>query len=200
MASAFNKDELESLFRTAAQDDSAYQISHVLSIAGEHPLIERYVDPSKIEPLYNNVEMKCKGCDLISGCSLSFIHCVSDPGKVVLDALQKCRSANLGKYKYGPLVMNSFFDLLEHLREVSPEIKPQVKIEAIVLAVEWQEALIGSQLNPSEVLVFLQLLATFELSSSYAPDELLGLLEIVYKSRRAINLFKILGLADKIPF
>ncbi|XP_060213857.1 FRIGIDA-like protein 5 isoform X2 [Lycium barbarum] len=191
LASAFDKDELESLCHTAAQDDNAYPIFHVLGIAGEHP--------SKTEPLSNNVEMKCKGCDLTSGCSLSFIHCLSDPAKVVLDALRKCRSTNLGKYKYGPLVMKSFSDLLEHLREVSPEITPQVKIDAIVLAVEWQKTFTGSQLNPSEVLGFLQLLATFELSSSFDSDELLPLLKIVYNSKRAINLFKILELADKIP-
>ncbi|XP_006354307.1 FRIGIDA-like protein 5 [Solanum tuberosum] len=199
LASAFNKDELESLCHTAAQDDNAYQICHELSVAGERPQIERSIDPSKTEPLFNNVEMKGRECDLISGCSLSFIHCVSDPAKLVLDALQKCRSANLGKYKYDPLVMKSFSDLLEHLRDVSPEITPQVKVEALVLSVEWHETLTGSQLNPSEVLRFLQLIATFELSSSYDSDELLGLLEIVYKSRRAINLFKILGLRDKVP-
>ncbi|XP_059318380.1 uncharacterized protein LOC132068717 isoform X2 [Lycium ferocissimum] len=191
LASAFDKDELESLCHTAAQDDNAYPIFHVLGIAGEHP--------SKTQPLSNNVEMKRKGCDLTSGCSLSFIHFLSDPAKVVLDALRKCRSANLGKYKYGPLVMKSFSDLLEHLREVSPEITPQVKIDAIVLAVEWQKTFTGSQLNPSEVLGFLQLLATFELSSSFDSDELLRLLKIVYNSTRAINLFKILELADKIP-
>ncbi|XP_075098241.1 uncharacterized protein LOC107825057 [Nicotiana tabacum] len=200
LASSFDKYELESLCHTVAQDENAYQNFHVLGIAGENPQIEKSMDPSKTEPLCDNVELKSKARDLTSACSLSFIHCASDPAKVVLDALRKCRSANLGKCKYGPSsLMKRFCDLLEHLREVSPEITPQVKIEAVVLAVEWRETLTGSQLNYSEVLGFLQLLATFELSSSYDSDELLGLLEIVYRSRRAINLFKILGLADKIP-
>lgn len=170
------------------------------TFSGENPQTEKSMDPSKTEPLCDNVELKSKARDLTSACSLSFIHCASDPAKVVLDALRKCRSANLGKCKYGPSsLMKRFSDLLEHLREVSPEITPQVKIEAVVLAVEWRETLTGSQLNYSEVLGFLQLLATFELSSSYDSDELLGLLEIVYQSRRAINLFKIQRLADKIP-
>ncbi|OIT39253.1 PREDICTED: uncharacterized protein LOC109238345 [Nicotiana attenuata] len=197
LASAFDKNELKSLCRTVAQHANVIQICHVLGISH-----------SNGEPLSNNSERRIKGQHLISGCASSVVHAASDPAKIVLDALRKCYSAEREKSKNELTkkrkrdkckkflsVMTRFPDLLEQLREVSPEIRPQVKTEATEFAVEWRATLIGSW----EAIGFLHLLATFELSSSFDSDDLIGFLKIVQHTSKVMDLVRILGLADKIP-
>ncbi|XP_009765093.1 FRIGIDA-like protein 5 [Nicotiana sylvestris] len=196
LASAFDKNELKSLCRTVAQHANVIQICHVLGISH-----------SKGEPLSNNIERRSKGQLLISGCASSVVHATSDPAKIVLDALRKCYSAEREKSKNEltkkrkrdskkfSSVMTRFPDLLEQLREVSPEIRPQVKTEATEFAVEWRATLIGSW----EAIGFLHFLATFELSSSFDSDDLIGFLKIVQHTSKVMDLIRILGLADKIP-
>lgn len=95
--------------------------------------------------------------------------------------------------------MRSFSDLLDQLRGVSPEIELHVKMEAFVFASDWYSTLIWSQLNPTEVVVFLQLLAIYKITGSFLSDRLLGLLEKVQPTERVVALVKILGLTDEIP-
>ncbi|XP_016461814.1 uncharacterized protein LOC107785103 [Nicotiana tabacum] len=197
LASAFDKNELKSLCRTVAQHANVIQICHVLGISH-----------SNGEPFSNNMERRIKGQHLISGCASSVVHAASDPAKIVLDALRKCYCAEREKSKNVltkkrkrvqckklSSVMTRFPDLLEQLREVSPEIRPQVKTEATEFAVEWRATLIGSW----EAIGFLHFLATFELSSSFDSDDLIGFLKIVQHTSKVMDLVRILGLTDKIP-
>ncbi|KAK9292138.1 hypothetical protein L1049_020097 [Liquidambar formosana] len=129
------------------------------------------------------------------------LQCASDPVKIVLDAMQGFNSCNSDAVMRKKLGVNrmSCIVLLEQLMRLSPQITPQMKEEAMKIAVDWKSKFREHNENPVKVLGFLQLVATFELASSFKSDELFCLLKTVYHLEQAPHLCQIFGLAYEIP-
>ncbi|XP_059302444.1 uncharacterized protein LOC132054453 [Lycium ferocissimum] len=209
LTSAFDKDELESLYHKVAQHVNTSEICHVLGISNNTSRTDDYpsVEESKRhkaqgctdKSICNNMDMKGEGQDVICNCASS-LHRTSNPALLVLDALRSCHPVKLVRFENFPSVMRSFSDLLDQLREVSPDIEHHVKMEAIVFAVDWYSKLNVPQLNPTEITAFLQLLAIYRITDSFHSDGLLALLEKVQPTERIVTLVKILGLTDKIRY
>ena len=128
------------------------------------------------------------------------IRAASDPAKLVLDAV---RSFFVGDGQsegeiYG--TRRNCILLMERLISISAEIKPPVREKAMALAHEWKMKMaVDGGKNHVEALGFLQLLASYKLSSEFDADELLNLLVPVVKRKQAIDLCKSLGFSEKIP-
>jgi len=143
------------------------------------------------------MDINGEGHNVICHCASSS-HCTSDPALLVLDVFLSCHPTKIVRCENFPSVMRAFSDLLDQLRGVSPEIELHVKKEAFVFASDWYSTLIGSEVNPTEVVAFLQLLTIYKITDSFHPDGLLGLLEKVQPTERVVSLVKILGLTDEI--
>ncbi|XP_004289337.1 PREDICTED: myosin-2 heavy chain-like [Fragaria vesca subsp. vesca] len=126
----------------------------------------------------------------------------SEPGKLVLDAMQ-------GFYPSNTTVENNEFDLvlirrtcillLEELKRASPQINPELIEEAMKLASDWKAKMkVGSE-NWLEILGFLRLVTTYELTSAYDRKELQSLFHVVAQHEQAMELFRALGTTYKAP-
>ncbi|XP_024188703.1 GRIP and coiled-coil domain-containing protein 2 isoform X2 [Rosa chinensis] len=123
-----------------------------------------------------------------------------EPAKLVLDAMAGFHPSN-------STVDNREFDLviirrtcillLEELKRVSAQINPQVREQAIKLAGDWKAKMTVGTENWLEVLGFLRLVTTYELTSAYDANELQGLLDIVAQHEQATELSRALGTTDK---
>nr|XP_023892114.1 FRIGIDA-like protein 5 [Quercus suber] len=125
-----------------------------------------------------------------------------DPAKLVLDAMEGFYPPHLKKEDVEfdeRIVQGSCVLLLEQLLELSPDIKPQVKQEAMILAMEWRMKMKVDAENSLEVLGFLQLLASYRLTSAFDADELVKYLEKVAEHEQMRKLCGVLGLDNKIP-
>ncbi|XP_055816835.1 uncharacterized protein LOC129886260 isoform X2 [Solanum dulcamara] len=208
LASAFDKDELESLYHKVAHHVNTSKICHVLGISDntsrsdDFPSIEKskkhQAQGCTDESICNNMDTNGEGHDVICNCASS-LHCTSDPALLVLDVFRNCHPTQIVRCENFSSVMRSFSDLLDQLRGVSPHIELHVKMEAFVFASDWYSTLIWSQQNPTEVVAFLQLLAIYKITDSLNSDRLLGLLEKVQPTERVVALVKILGLTEEIP-
>ena len=126
----------------------------------------------------------------------------SDPAKLVLDAMEWFYPPYLkkGDVEFDEsIVQGSCVLLLEQLLELSPDIKPQVKQEAMRLANDWRIKMRVDADHSLEVLGFLQLLASYRLASAFDADELVKYLEKVAEDDQMRDLCGVLGLDDKIP-
>ncbi|KAJ8572953.1 hypothetical protein K7X08_009464 [Anisodus acutangulus] len=187
LASAFDKDELDSLYDKVARHVNTSEICHVLGISNNTSKRSKrnHAQGCTYESICN-MDMKGEGHDVICNCASS-LHRTSHPALLVLDAFRSCHPTQLVRCENFPSVMR-----------ISPEIELHVKKEAVVFAFDWYSTLIGSQLNPTEVVAFFQLLAIYNITDSFHSDRLLGLLEKVQPTERVVTLVKILGLTDKI--
>ncbi|XP_062003462.1 uncharacterized protein LOC133720984 [Rosa rugosa] len=123
-----------------------------------------------------------------------------EPAKLVLDAMEGFHPSN-------SIVDNREFDLviirrtcillLEELKRVSAQINPQVRGQAMKLAGDWKAKMTVGTENWLEVLGFLRLVTTYELTSAYDANELQGLLDIVAQHEQATELSRALGTTDK---
>ncbi|KAM5561426.1 hypothetical protein ABKV19_022163 [Rosa sericea] len=123
-----------------------------------------------------------------------------EPAKLVLDAMEGFHPSN-------STVDNREFDLviirrtcillLEELKRVSAQINPQVRGQAMKLASDWKAKMTVGTENWLEVLGFLRLVITYELTSAYDANELQGLLDIVAQHEQATELSRALGTTDK---
>ncbi|KAF4395824.1 hypothetical protein F8388_018098 [Cannabis sativa] len=125
-----------------------------------------------------------------------------DPPKLVLDAVKgfyPLHSSSDNKELDLKIVRRSCLLLLGQLMNTSPDISPQVREEAMKLAVDWKAKMtVTTEKEKSlEVLGFLQLLASFRLSSAFNADEVLSLFDVVDQNREAIELHRALCIADK---
>ncbi|XP_074358945.1 uncharacterized protein LOC141698196 [Apium graveolens] len=116
-----------------------------------------------------------------------------NPGKLVLDALQDFYLIMEDKEFEGDVVCKSSVLLLEQLRRIS-QVQPRLKKVAMELAHEWKNKMKTS----SEVIVFLNLLATYGLGSAFDPDEFLSLFEVICQHVQTSKLSKLLDDTDKI--
>ncbi|KAF8409693.1 hypothetical protein HHK36_005772 [Tetracentron sinense] len=133
--------------------------------------------------------------------SVAFLS-ASDPGKLVLDAMQGFYRPNSRRGKDWKLdaIRRTCLLLLEQLMKVSTQIKPQVRENAKKLAVEWKGKLTTDGESPLEALAFLQLLATYGLVSVFNADELIDIIVSVTGRRQYLpHLCRVLDLTDKMP-
>ncbi|MED6144296.1 hypothetical protein PIB30_014378 [Stylosanthes scabra] len=122
----------------------------------------------------------------------------SDPAKLTLDII---KDPIVSHYENGAEVVtidDSHVFVLEQLMRISPHIKPHVREEAMQLALDLKANLKASAENSSVVLGFLMFLSIYGLASSFDEDEVLRLLEIAAPHKQSVELFRILGFADKI--
>ncbi|KAK4850353.1 hypothetical protein QYF36_005983 [Acer negundo] len=123
-----------------------------------------------------------------------------DPAKLVLDLIQGSYSENKKEgtdIEEG--VMRNYILLLEQLQEVLPKINPQVKAQAMKLAVKWKSKMRAVAENSLEIFGFLQLLATYELVVSFQREEIFKLLFPVAHLKQALKICTALGFADMAP-
>ncbi|KAE8697642.1 Detected protein of unknown function [Hibiscus syriacus] len=124
-----------------------------------------------------------------------------DPGKLVLDAMEGFYPPHLckGDREFeGEVARRSCILLLEQLMELSPEIKPHVRENAVILAFDWETKLKVESGHELEVLGFLWFLASFRLAYAFDANKLLGVLVFVARHIQNTEIFKALGLEDKI--
>uniref|UniRef100_A0A3Q7F7A6 FRIGIDA-like protein n=1 Tax=Solanum lycopersicum TaxID=4081 RepID=A0A3Q7F7A6_SOLLC len=199
LSSAFEKEELESLYHKVAHHVNTSKICHVLGISDNTSKKSKrhQAQGCTDESICDNMDINGKRHDVLCHCASSS-YCTSDPALLVLDAFLSCHPTKIVRCENFPSVMRAFSDLLDQLRGVSPEIDLHVKKEAFVFASDWYSFLMGSQVKPTEIVAFLQLLAIYKITDSFHPDRLLGLLEKVQPTERVVALVKILGLTDEI--
>lgn len=125
-----------------------------------------------------------------------------DPAGLVLDAIQGFYPTNLTVVSNEldldlRVIRQSCIILLQELKRLSPRINSQAREEAMKLASEWKTKMTVATENRLEVLGFLQLVTTYELTSMYDAKELQSLLAIVAQPEQATELFQVLGITDK---
>ena len=95
--------------------------------------------------------------------------------------------------------MNSYIFIFEQLLRNSPEIQPDVKEDAMKLAIKWGDRIRASKTEKSlEVLGFLLFLAAYGLVSSFTEDGIASFLEMISQNRHVLEESRTLGLAYKI--
>ncbi|KAM1250932.1 hypothetical protein ACFX1T_033478 [Malus domestica] len=143
--------------------------------------------------------------DLLGTEISGILQASSDPAKLVLDAMQ-------GFYPSSLVVENKECDfdvsvirrscilLLQELKRVSPQINPPVREEARKLAGDWKDKMMVAVENGLEVLGFLLLIATFDLTSAYPESELQSLLLVAGQQAHVAQAAGLsLGISDKAP-
>ncbi|XLT70021.1 hypothetical protein HN873_026460 [Arachis hypogaea] len=93
---------------------------------------------------------------------------------------------------------DSHIFLLEQLMKISPDIESHVREESMELALNMKANMRLSTDNSLVVLSFLMILSIYKLVSSFDEDEVLKLFEIVAHHKPSIELFRMIGFADKI--
>ncbi|XP_074337139.1 uncharacterized protein LOC141674312 [Apium graveolens] len=116
-----------------------------------------------------------------------------ESAKLVLDAIQGFHPRGLeieDKHYKSTTIMRSCILLLEQLMKLSPEINPQVKEDAVRLALQWK----AKTRTPLEILCFLHLIAAYNLNSNFEPSELEQLFETVSYLPHASQLCRVIQL------
>ncbi|KAJ8561463.1 hypothetical protein K7X08_033940 [Anisodus acutangulus] len=146
------------------------------------------------------------------------LRAADDPASLVLDSLKGFypsemsisdakKDANLlGLRRTCIMLMECLSILLTTLKidSMSSIISENVKEHAKAIAKEWKPKLdeldiAGNNGNSLEAHVFLQLLATFDISSNFNQDDLFKLIPMVSRRRQAADLCRSLGLSDRMP-
>ncbi|XP_034221386.1 FRIGIDA-like protein 5 isoform X3 [Prunus dulcis] len=140
--------------------------------------------------------------DLLGTEISAILQASSDPAKLVLDAMQGFYPSNSVVENWEcdfdlSVIRRSCILLLQELKRVSPQINPQVRGEAKKLAGNWKDKMIAVVENWLEVLGFLLLLTTYDLTSTYDENELQSLLVVVSQHSLATELRQALGISDK---
>lgn len=119
--------------------------------------------------------------------------------KMVLEAMQGFYPQE-GQVEFDVgVVRMSCILLLDMLCNSSIEINPSVRGEALKLACEWKEKINATVEGLVEILVFLQLLAAFQLGPHFGKNELQSLLDVVSPYRQASILRQALGVTIEVP-
>ncbi|CAI0432264.1 unnamed protein product [Linum tenue] len=126
---------------------------------------------------------------------------LSDPAKLVLDAMQGFYPPHLKKGDIEfevDVVRKSCIMLLEQLANMSTEIKPTTRNEAMSLALDWMTKMKPDVDHFLEVLAFLQLLAAYRLASAFDVDELVIQFGVIAHYSQVRVLLQNLGFAEKM--
>jgi len=104
------------------------------------------------------------------------------------------------RWEEGLIIEKSQIFLLDQLTRISPHIDPDVKYEAMKLALELKETVRACAENSLVVLGFLLIWSSYELfpHSNFNEDEVLKLFEVVAHHKEFVELFQTLGFVDKI--
>ncbi|KAM2626003.1 hypothetical protein TB1_032791 [Malus domestica] len=98
------------------------------------------------------------------------------------------------------VIRRSCILLLQELKRVSPQINPPVREEARKLAGDWKDKMTVAVENGLEVLGFLLLITTFDLTSTYPESELQSLLLVAGRQAHVAQATGLsLGISDKAP-
>lgn len=146
------------------------------------------------------------------------LRAAANPASFVLDSLEdfyrvempnmdgKKDSTLLGLRRTCIMLMECLSILLTNLDLVSAceVITEEVKAQAKVIAEEWKPKLDAIDMDASngnslEAHAFLQLLATFDISSDFDEEELSRLIPMVSRRRQTADLCRSLGLSEKMP-
>ncbi|KAK2637604.1 hypothetical protein Ddye_025399 [Dipteronia dyeriana] len=194
LATDFDGNELRKLLDIADPHKQAPELYHALGI--EDQFYVNQIIPSQIRteqsehiPVVSNTTMPK---EVLAALSVS-----PDPAKLVLDLIQESYSENKKEgtdIEEG--VIRNYILLLEQLQEFLPKINPQVKAQAMKLAVEWKSRMRAVAENSLEIFSFLQLLATYELVASFQREEIFKLLFPVAHLKQAPKICTALGFAD----
>ncbi|XP_039042453.1 truncated FRIGIDA-like protein 1 [Hibiscus syriacus] len=125
----------------------------------------------------------------------------ADPAKLVLEAMEGFYPLHLckGDREFeGKVARRSCILLLEHLMELSPKIEPHIREKAMILSFDWETKMKVESGHELEVLGFLWLLASFRLAHTFDANKLLDALVFVARHIHNTEIFKALGLEDKI--
>lgn len=118
-----------------------------------------------------------------------------ESAKLVLDAIQGFHPPHLeieDKHYKSTAIMRSCILLLEQLMKLSPDINPQVKEDAALLALHWK----AKTRTPFEILGFLHLIAAYNLNSNFEPSELEKLFETVSYLPHAPQLCRVIPFSE----
>ncbi|XP_015936514.1 FRIGIDA-like protein 3 isoform X1 [Arachis duranensis] len=129
---------------------------------------------------------------------LDVLQSFSDPAKVTLDIIKDPIDSHCKKVDQAMAIDDSHIFLLEQLMKISPDIASHVREEAMELALHMKANMRLSIDNSLVVLSFLMILSIYKLVSSFDEDEVLKLFEIVAHHKPAIEVFQMIGFADKI--
>ena len=132
---------------------------------------------------------------------LAALQMSPNPAKFVLDLMLGTCSQHQKKGWTGfeESVLKIYVLMLEQLLQVSPLVQPNVKADALKLAIEWKAKMKLSAQNSIEIMGFLQFVAAFGLVSSFNRDEIFKLLGTAAQHQQARNVCRILGFTDMIP-
>ncbi|XP_052108377.1 FRIGIDA-like protein 3 isoform X2 [Arachis duranensis] len=129
---------------------------------------------------------------------LDVLRSSSDPAKVILDIMKDPMDSHDKKGDQAMAIDDSHIFLLEQLMKISPDIESHVREESMELALNMKANMRLSTDNSLVVLSFLMILSIYKLVSSFDEDEVLKLFEIVAHHKPSIELFRMIGFADKI--
>ncbi|EEF35133.1 FRIGIDA-like protein 3 [Ricinus communis] len=146
------------------------------------------------------------------------LKAAENPGQLVLNSLEdfypmevpnvdvKKDSGLLGLRRTCIMLMECLSILLTYrdLVSISDVISEDVKEQAKAIAEEWKPKLDALDVDDSngnslEAHAFLQLLATFGIASDFDEEELSRLIPMVSRRRQAAELYRFLGLSEKMP-
>ncbi|CAI0437410.1 unnamed protein product [Linum tenue] len=131
----------------------------------------------------------------------SAIHVSSDPGSMVLNAMEGFYPGNsASKGDKDPelyRLRKSCLDLLDVLVDIKPNVSDEVRESAKQLALEWKGKVSLSGESPSESLAFLSLLAVYGLRDQFDVGELVVYFVVIARFKQAITLCRDIGLGDK---
>ncbi|XP_050224657.1 FRIGIDA-like protein 5 [Mercurialis annua] len=138
----------------------------------------------------------CNDRDSIRQELLSSLCLSKNPAKIVLEAVQGFYKGGLG-FDEG-IARGSCVFLLEILMQIRPEIRHDVRSEAMELSLDWIKRMKKDSEDSVEVLGCLLLLGSYRLASGFDADELFRCLKIVAHHSQALELLRALDLADKV--
>ncbi|KAL5566209.1 hypothetical protein UlMin_029373 [Ulmus minor] len=120
----------------------------------------------------------------------------SDPAKLVLDVVEEfypLSSSREGEVNDLSISRASCIILLEKLMEAAPNVNPQVKEEAMKLAINWKDKLKVSSGNSLEVLGYMQFLASYRLA--FQEDEIRSFLDFLGDEKHASKILEAFHIA-----
>ncbi|KAK4851357.1 hypothetical protein QYF36_014473 [Acer negundo] len=197
LASDFDGNELGKLLDIADPLKQEPELYHALGITDQ--LYVNQIVPSQIrieQSEHITVVSKTTMPKEVSAALLVSL----DPAKHVLDLIQGSYSENKKEgTNIEEGIMRNYILLLEQLQEVLPKINPQVKAQALKLAVKWKSKMRAVAENSLEIFGFLQFLATYELVVSFQREEIFELLFPVAHLKQALKICTALGFVDMVP-
>jgi hypothetical protein len=122
----------------------------------------------------------------------------SDPSRLVLDMIQNPIIPICKKGDNAVIIADYHIYLLEQLMRMTPNIKPCVREEALMLAFDLKADMKENTENSLTVLGFLLLLSIYGLLTSFNEDEVMELFAFVAQHKIAIELFGTLGFSNKV--